>query len=298
VTTPRINELVAGLARAHDDRAADPASPGARALLAAITAEPRTAARPRRRRYGRYAAGLIAATAVAAGAVVALDISGPGPVRGYANAAVDIRRTDDTYKVHVKNVYADQRQFREAFARLGLDVTLSIVPVSPGREREIIRVGGAARTPADGAPGGVQIATVLDCPPGRGTACPLTVELSGEAVRRQATEIVIGRTARPGEVYHDQSPAAGDNPPSLRLTGRTVAQALARLRARHMSAVYLIGEFKKDGSGGYHVPPSGWRPEGGRRVAGAWMHSSDSVTLLVAPRPGDPGPDPSRPAPF
>ncbi|MFC7730349.1 hypothetical protein [Actinomadura keratinilytica] len=141
MTTPRINELVAGLARAHDDRAADPASPGARALLAAITAEPRTAARPRRRRYGRYAAGLIAATAVAAGAVVALDISGPGPVRGYANAAVEIRRTDDTYKVHVKNVYADQRQFREAFARLGLDVTLSIVPVSPGREREIIRVG-------------------------------------------------------------------------------------------------------------------------------------------------------------
>ncbi|GLZ12228.1 hypothetical protein Acsp04_24630 [Actinomadura sp. NBRC 104425] len=298
MTTPEIDELVARLAPGYDDRAAEPASPGARALLAAITAEPRAAARPRRRRYGRYAAGLVAATAVAAGAVVALDAGGPGPVRGYANAAVDIRRTDDTYRVHVKDVYADQRQFREAFARLGLDVTLSIVPVSPGRERKIIRLGGASRTGADGTPGSIQIATVLDCPPGRGTACPLTVELSGEAVRWQATEIVIGRTARPGEVYRDQHPAAGDNPPSLRLTGRTVAQALARLRARHMTAAYLIGEFKKDGSGNYYSPPADWRPEGGRHVAGAWMRSSDSVTLLVAPRQGDPGPDPSRPAPF
>jgi hypothetical protein len=49
---------------------------------------------------------------------------------------VDIQRTDGTYKVHVKNAYADQRQFHEAFAKFGLDVTLSIVPVSPGHERK------------------------------------------------------------------------------------------------------------------------------------------------------------------
>ncbi|GAA4074293.1 hypothetical protein [Actinomadura miaoliensis] len=297
MTTSRMDELVAGLARAHDDRIAGPDAPGAQALLAAITAEPRGTAR-RRRRFGRFTVGVVAATTVAAGAFVALDAGGPGPVRGYANAAVDIRRTDDTYKVHVKNVYADQRQFREAFARLGLDVTLSILPVSPGRERKIIRVGGGPHTPTDGVTGGVRIATVLDCPPGRGTACPLTVELSGEAVRRQATEIVIGRTARPGEIYHDQNPGAGDNPPSLRLTGRTVAEALARLRARNMTAAYLLGRFNQDGSGSSYTPPSGWRPEGDRRVAGAWMRSSDSVTLLVVPRKNDPGPDPSRPAPF
>jgi hypothetical protein len=79
-------------------------------------AAPTTARRHRRR--GRFAAA------------VALR-GGPGPVRGYANPAVDIRRTDGTYRVHIKNVYADQRQFHAAFATLDLDVSLSIVPVAP-----------------------------------------------------------------------------------------------------------------------------------------------------------------------
>jgi Sigma-70 region 2 len=38
----------------------------------------------------------------------ALNAGGPGPAREYANAAVDIQRTDGTYRVHIKDVYADQ----------------------------------------------------------------------------------------------------------------------------------------------------------------------------------------------
>ncbi|WP_248958480.1 hypothetical protein [Sphaerisporangium perillae] len=248
MTTSRIDELVAGLTGVHDDQLAGPSTPGARRLLTAITAEePATAVTVRRRRrYGRFAVGVVVATGVAATAVVALSAGGPGPIRGYANAAVDIQRTDGTYKVHVKNAYADQRQFHEAFAKFGLDMTLSIVPVSPGYERKII--GGIS----DGTG---TIGTVLDCPPGQGTACPLTVTLSGITGRQGATKIMIGRLARPGEPYWNARPGAGDSPASLRLSGGTVAEALAKLHERNMSAVYVIGEFHQDGSGSAYNPP-------------------------------------------
>ncbi|WP_433191567.1 hypothetical protein [Actinoallomurus sp. CA-150999] len=59
-----------------------------------------------------------------------------------------------------------------------------------------------------------------------------------------------------------------------------------------MTAAYLIGEFKKDGSGSSYDPPPSWRPQGDRRVTGAWMRSSDSVTLLVSEAKGDPAPYP------
>jgi hypothetical protein len=197
----------------------------------------------------------------------------------------DLPPGDDTYRVHIKNVYADQRQFNEAFAKFGLDVTLSIVPVSSGHERKII--GGSTTGTGTGT------GTVLNCPSGQGTTCPLTVELSGTAVRRGATKIMIGRTARPGETYQNQRPGGGDNPASLRLTGHTVAEALARLHKQNMTATYLIGQFHKDGSGSAYNPPSTWSPQGGRRVTGAWMHSSNSVTLLVTPVKDDPAPAPS-----
>src|SRR3569833_519177 len=177
VTTSRVDELVAGLTGVHDDRIAGPSTPGARRLLTAVTAEERAPAAPaapaRRRPYRRLADGATAATEVAATAVIALTAGGPGPIRSYANAAVDIQRTNGTYRVHIKNVYADQRQFHQAFAKFGLDVTLSIVPVAPCRERRIVGGGGDAIG---------TISTVLKCPPGLGTACPLTVELSGPEI--------------------------------------------------------------------------------------------------------------------
>ncbi len=89
------------------------------------------------------------------------------------------------------------------------------------------RLPGSAFRPGVGG----TVTTVLKCPPGQ-DACPLKVRLSGPMFRSPGGEIVIGRKARPGEVYGDAHPARGDHPKSLRLTGRTVGQALADLRAR------------------------------------------------------------------
>ncbi|MFD0684994.1 hypothetical protein [Actinomadura fibrosa] len=41
---------------------------------------------------------------------------GSGPLRSYANAAVAVRAEGEMYEVRVKDAYADQWEFREAFA--------------------------------------------------------------------------------------------------------------------------------------------------------------------------------------
>lgn len=293
--TFQIDDLVAGLNPVRDgDITSEPSGAGGQALLAAITAENPA---PRRRRFPRFVRPAIgvAVAGVAATTVLALPAQDSGPLRSYANAAVRIDVTDGAYEVEVKDAFADQREFREAFAKVGLRVELRIVPVSPPHERDVIRVGTLSAPPGKSVPAGGESGTsttVLKCPPGQ-DACPLKVRLSGSMFRSQGGEIVIGRKARPGEVYEDAHPARGDHPANLRLTGRTVGRALADLRARGLTASFSIGDFKADGSGFMWNPPAGWRPGDGRRVTGAWLRSSDSVGLLVAQAEGDPEPQPT-----
>lgn len=294
--TSSIDDLVAGLNPVPDgDITSEPSGAAARTLLAAITAAEDPA--PRRRRVPRFVRPAVGAAVVgvAATTVLVLSAQDSGPLRSYANAAVRIDVADGAYEVEVKDAYAGQREFREAFAKVGLRVELRIVPVSPSRERDVISVGSLPAPPGKSVPAGGEsgtFTTVLKCPRGQ-DACPLKVRLSGPMFRSPGGEIVIGRKARPGEVYGDAHPARGDHPKSLRLTGRTVGRALADLRARGLTASFSIGDFKADGSGFMHNPPAGWRPGDGRRITGAWVRSSDSVGLLVAPAEGDPEPQPT-----
>ncbi|MGI5326487.1 hypothetical protein [Actinomadura nitritigenes] len=289
-----VDELVASLNPVHEDDV--PASDeGARALLAVITAETAPAPRHRFRPRLRLRFAVAAAVAVAAAAaLIILPARESGPLRSYANAAVRIEVTgDDEYAVEVKDAYADQREFREAFARFGLDVRLRIVPVSPGEERRVIRVGPLHAASGDLPAGGVTGTsdTDLKCPADQG-ACPLRVKLGGTMFHLEGADVVLGRTARPGELYQDTGPMPGDHPKSLRLTGRTVRQALTDLDRWGLTCTFFLGEFKPDLSGGGWDPPANWRPAGDRRITGAWMRSSNSVGLLVTPVKGDPEPVP------
>ncbi|MEV5829202.1 hypothetical protein AB0L25_26945 [Spirillospora sp. NPDC052242] len=292
--TSRIDELVAGLAPVHDDDVtSEPSGRGGRELLAAVLAE-RPPAPRRRRRVPRLAAGAVAVTALAAALVVGPAGWESEPLRSYANAAVAIDVEGEMYEVRVKDAYADQREFSEAFARFGLDVRLRVVPVSPRRERDFVQVQ-TLRPASDGGlpPGGLtgSHSAELECSPGQ-DVCSLRVGLGGEGFRRLGADIRIGRAARPGEVYADAAPAAGDRPASLGLTGRTVGEALAELRRRGLGAAFTIGAFRPDGSGSMWDPPALWRPDADRRVTGAWTRSSTTVGLLVAPADGDPAPLP------
>ncbi|GAA1885514.1 hypothetical protein [Actinomadura bangladeshensis] len=293
--TSSIDELVAGLNPVRDDDiTSEPSGAAAQALLAAITTAEDPAPRRRLPRFVRPAIG-VAVAGVAATTVLVLSAQDSGPLRSYANAAVRIDVADGAYEVEVKDAFAGQRDFQEAFAKVGLRVRLRIVPVSPSRERDVISVGSLPAPPGKSVSAGGEsgtFTTVLKCPPGQ-DACPLKVRLSGPMFRSPGGEIVIGRKARPGEVYGDAHPARGDHPASLRLTGRTVGRALADLRGRGLTASFSIGDFKADGSGFMHNPPAGWRPDDGRRITGAWVRSSDSVGLLVAPAEDDPEPQPT-----
>ncbi|MDL4770680.1 hypothetical protein [Actinomadura xylanilytica] len=289
--TASIDDLVAGLATVRDEELTS--GPGARELLAAITAERPEAVRAPRPRYARLLPAGAAATALAAMALVALTGAGPEPVRTYANAAVAIEHKGEVYEVRVKDAYADQREFAEAFAKLGLNVRLSIVPVSPRSERRVLSFGGTAegddrQMPTGGRTREVDV-TPFTCPPAG--ACPLTLRLSGDV--HSPMEVTLGRRARPGEVYADDPPQQGDPLKRLKLRGLTVADALARLRGNGLGAVYEIGSFTPGGSGSWFTPAPSWRPAPGRRVTGAWLHSSQVATLMVSPAEGDPQPTPT-----
>ncbi|NKZ03009.1 hypothetical protein [Actinomadura latina] len=294
--TSSIDDLIADLNPVRDgDITSEPSGAAARTLLAAITSAEDPA--PRRRRLPRFARPAlgVAVAGAAATTVLVLSAQDSGPLHAYANAAVRIDVSDGVYEVEVKDAFADQQEFQEAFAKVGLRVKLSIVPVSPAHERAVISFGSLPAPPRKSVPAGGEsgtFTTVLKCPPGK-DACPLKVRINGPMFPSPGGEIVIGRKARPGEVYGDARPARGDHPESLRLTGRTAGRALADLRARGLTASFSIGEFKADGSGSMYNPPAGWRPGDGRRITGAWVRSSDSVGLLVTPAKGDPEPQPT-----
>ncbi|WP_106397635.1 PASTA domain-containing protein [Actinocorallia populi] len=265
------------------------AEEAARARLMAEITGP--AAAPRRGTRGRRLVfGALAGTAAVTTAVLVVPALGPEPLRDYANAAMRIERGNGTWRVEIKDAYADPGEFGRAFAKVGLDIDLRIVPVSPRRERRVIQVmmkEGRGSVPE----GRTNSFSVSDCPADR-PECPLTMTVSGDA-ESMRWQVWLGREARPGERYADGSPGLGREPvPGLRLIGRSVRDATALLRERGLKTAFHIDEFQPDGSGtAYEVDPS-WRPSGGRRVTDAWPFSSDTVTLLVSSRPGDPKPVP------
>ncbi|MFC9976256.1 hypothetical protein ACFVH6_35720 [Spirillospora sp. NPDC127200] len=293
-----IDDLVASLAPGHE--APGPDTAGARALLTAVTAEPAAStepaapAAPRRRvRRSRLLAGAMA-TALTAAVFVGLNDTGSTPLRSYANAAVAIERTGDVYVVRVKDAYADGARFSEAFAKLGVRAKLAIVPVSPASVGKVLAAGDLGLAPpAKGETrSGMLDISVLECPDG-GRACPLTVKLSG-GIARGGLIVVLGRAARPGEVYQDDPGQQGPPPPALRrLEGRTAGEARAELRRLGMTVVYMIGKFAADGSGSSYEPPADWRPGPGRRVERVWLHSARGAVLMITPAGGDPRPDPA-----
>ncbi|MBO2448920.1 hypothetical protein J4573_17590 [Actinomadura barringtoniae] len=304
--TSRIDGLVADLASVRDDDiTSEPLGSGGKALLTAITAAPAPTPAPTpttagggllggRRRAPRVLVGAVAVAGAAAAVVVGMGGSDSGPLRSYANAAVSVHATGRTYEVEVKDAYADQRKFAEAFAKVGLDARLRIVPAPPGAERTVLQENTLHEPKGGMPPGGLSgtSTSIMKCPPGEEGACPLKVRLGGEMFLREGADIIIGRKARPGELYWNVMGTTGDRPKSLHLTGRTAAQALKDLRRRGFSVAFMFGTFKPDGSGQAWDAPPNWRPAGERRVTGAWMRSSNSVGLMLLPIKNDPQPRP------
>ncbi|GAA2733285.1 hypothetical protein GCM10010439_52940 [Actinocorallia aurantiaca] len=263
------------------------AEAAARARLLAGTA----ASRPKpHRRFRRPVFALVAATAAATTAVLAVNAAGDGPLRNYSSPVMAIEKEEGKWHVEIKDAYADPEEFSRAFAKMGLDIDLRIVPVSPRGERRVTRV--MLQEGAEGVPeGGAHSFSINDCPVNR-PECPLSMTITGDALAG-GWQVWLGREARPGEPYADSMPGCCREPlPGVRLIGRSVRDVTALLRERELKTAFLLGEFQPDGSGSSYGADPSWRPSGGRKVTGAWSSSSDTVTLLVSPRPGDPDPVP------
>jgi hypothetical protein len=216
-------------------------------LLAAAAAERTTGSRGaagdrRRRRWPRRLIAIPVAAALAAAAlVVALahpgdraGTPGIGPLRPDLHALA-FTISDGYITVIVRDPVADQASYNAEFKAHGLDITLSLVPVSPSL------VGTVVEISTDG-PDGNSIATITaegKCwTGGGGNECPVGLRIP-DGYRGQAA-IVFGRAARPGEQYESTAPvdAPGEAMYGLKFRYQTVASVLAMLRLRHVTALF------------------------------------------------------------
>jgi hypothetical protein len=259
------------------------------------------AARPRawsRRRLGGLAA---AAAAAIAAALIATTVvhSGAGnrtvgsggatPLRTDAHALA-FTRVGGYIDVIVRDPLADQASYNSEFKAHGLDITLSLVPVSPSLVGTVVEISTSG-------PDGNAITTITAkgrCwTGGGGSQCPVGLKVP-LGYHGQAT-LVFGRAARPGEQYESTTSASapGEVMHGLNYVGKPVSAVLAMLARRHVT----VPTYRDNGKA---LAPD--------QVPGTWYVYSavpwapHQVLLFVGPArrqgaSGAPSPAPPSPAP-
>jgi hypothetical protein len=258
-------------------------------------AGPAGASRPPRARRRWWLAGIPAAAAAAAliVAAVAAHTGEPGGTGGSRQLRLDAHalaftRVGHYIDVIVRNPLADQASYNAEFKAHGLDITLSLVPVSPSLVGTVVEVSTSG-------PGGDSITTITAkgrCwTGGGGSECP--VGLRVPAGYRGQASFVFGRAARPGEQYESTTSASapGEVMHGLDYIGKRVSAVLAMLARRHVT----VPTYRDNGRA---LAPS--------QVPGTWYvydavpWAPQQVLLFVGPAPshaygaGRPAPSPSR----
>ncbi|MFB9882638.1 hypothetical protein ACFFMN_32395 [Planobispora siamensis] len=192
------------------------------------------------------AAWRLATGAVVLAGVVAAAVLGPSLVPGggagaksYASAAIDIVQEGRNWVARIKDPLAEHERYREGFASLGLDVTLELVPASPGLVGQpvapVFDPGGPMTFESSGEfSAGVE---PEGCTPGT-PGCLLVFRVPVGLAEKVRTQ--LGRPARPGEPYQTDSPAThrGEVLEGVTVKDRTVAQVLADVRERDLDVVF------------------------------------------------------------
>jgi hypothetical protein len=240
----------------------------------------RAAAPARRITRRRLILGLPIAAGLAAVAVVASSLAGPeiggvriGPPRAQA-AVMSVTRHNGYLDVIVTNPLADASKYRQEFARLGLDIKLTLVPASPSLVGTLVYFeGGSAIKP---------ITAAGKCwTGGGGYSCPVGVRVpvhyKGSAV------LTFGRPAKPGEQYETTGlvTARGEAMHGMTFLDKTVAAVVAALAERHVT----VGDYhfmtgRCIGVNRTHVPGS-WYVTGADPWAPGQVALSVSRTLPV-----------------
>lgn len=253
------------------------------------------------------AAGLAAVTVVLATAGQPAPVRLPGaahqsavashPATGHASqnsgttqltAALSFSTSGGYITVRVVNPLADPSRYRAEFTQHHLNISLSLVPVSPSLVGTLVYF-------SEPSSGGITPITAKGrCyTGGGGSACPVAVRIS-DSFRGQA-QIVFGRAARPGEQYASTASASapGEVMHGMTFRGKTVTQVLAMLRQRHVTVP--VYNYNDHGYGKLlHSVPGAWY------VYDADPWSPQQVMLSVGPvwpQPGLGAPSAGAPVP-
>jgi hypothetical protein len=245
---------------------------------------------PRARRRW-WLAGIPAAAAAAAliAAVIAIHAEEPPAPGGTGQLRTNVHalaftRVGHYIDVIVRDPLADEASYNAEFKAHGLDITLSLVPVSPSLVGTVVAISTSG-------PDGDSITTITAkgrCwTGGGGSECPVGLKVP-VGYRGQAA-LVFGRAARPGEQYESTTSASapGEVMHGLNYVGKRVSSVLAMLAERHVT----VPTYRDDG-----------RALTARQVPGTWYvydaipWALQQVLLVVGPTP-TPTYGAARPAP-
>jgi len=242
-----------------------------------------------RKRRALLAIPLVAGLSAAA-AFIAVSASSPSAPPASSTTppatsaqALAFTTSADSVTVIVRDPLADPAVYRAELAAHHLDITIQMRPVSPSLVGSVFYMD----EPGTG-PHLIPITAKGACDtPGGGDICPVGVKIP--AGFRGPAEIDFGRPARPGEQYVSTGSAfaPGEAMHGMTIKGKTVAEVVAQLRARHVS-VALYNEQGRNGYVNVHSAPGGWY------VYDAVPWAPGEVMLFVGPTARQPV---SKPAP-
>ncbi|GAA0925331.1 hypothetical protein [Nonomuraea longicatena] len=247
-------------------------TPLAGELLNEITSAPvaETRSVPRRRRYLRLAAPVLAAAAAVATFAV---------IQAPAAAALDIERVDGYHVITVKDLMADPSVYESELKARGLDITLTVTPTSANLAGSIFVMTDDLDPLRSGEPVAAKGTITAISAPGpchRFGGCPtgLKVPLDFEG----KAEVILGRQAEAGEKYA--------MPPGIGMFGeplycvdyvnKNVADVNTLLRGRGVEP-----QFTVSGQQPQSAAPDDWYVHDGV------MSAEGKALLLVGPDPND-----------
>ncbi|TCC40938.1 hypothetical protein [Kribbella speibonae] len=273
--THDIDAAVRGL---NPQQSADSVSDNAWSELAdAVTADESTpVVRPVRRSQPRRLALVAACTLLIAGVVAATVVNRPDQSQPQA---LSFTERGDKLIVRVVDPNADPKRYNAEFKKMGLDVTVLSVAVSPPWVGKMISFSG--RNEKDMSQlrmlePGEQCNGTLNA---SDAGCQEGVELPKNYDGK--TEIQFGRVAKPGEMYVHTSSSATDKGEvlaGLTVKNKTIDQVLPLVRSRGVREIeYLTSD------GPNHEPVKS--PPGNWYVDDASTYAEGVISLYVSPTP-------------
>ncbi|MBB5083213.1 hypothetical protein [Nonomuraea endophytica] len=206
---------------------------------------------------GRKRITLPGIATVAAAALAAAWFLGPA---AQPAAALDIRREGDHYVIEVKDLYADPGKYQEQLRAAGLNISLRVIPSSPGS------VGQIFPTTEDGPE--PRYLTEFEQIQGTGTCrkvdgCPIGIKIP--ASFRGTADITLGREARPGEEVQSGGPFdAPDEPMNcVPYLNKSVAEVRGLLAQRGWAINEYVIETGQEEPEVRASVPDGWYVTGG-----------------------------------